>query len=152
MLKTGDRAPSFRGPDQHGRDVSLDELVKNGPVVLYFYPKDFTRVCTDQACMFRDVRSELAGQGVQVVGVSVDDEGSHGRFAAQHGVDFPLLSDKNREIARAYGALQPFGVFAKRVTFVIDQGGIIRGVFHHELSAKRHLEGVRTILHHLQAA
>lgn len=151
MLKTGQKAPHFRGPDQHGVEVDLDRLREKGPVVLYFYPKDFTRGCTQQACQLRDSHAELDSLGATVVGVSVDDPETHRRFAAEHGLRHSLLSDENREIARAYGALQPLGLFAKRVTFVLDRSGTIRGVFHHELRIGRHVDQVRRLLEQLQA-
>lgn len=146
MLKVGDTAPPFRGPDQEGREVSLETLLEGGPVVLFFYPKDFTRVCTQEACLFRDSYDELAEQGVSVVGVSVDDEVTHRRFADRHSIDYPLLSDKNREISRAYETLHAFGLFNKRITFVIGTDRIIRGRFHHELNAEKHLRDVRALL------
>jgi thioredoxin-dependent peroxiredoxin len=151
MLQVGDQAPPFQGADQAGREVALDALVQKGPVVLYFYPKDFTRVCTQQACMFRDAYSELKDQAAEVVGVSVDGDETHRRFAQKHDVGFPLLSDKSRRISRDYGVQRLFGLFTKRVTFVIDREQRIRGVFHHEMSARKHLDEVRRCLADLSA-
>ena len=146
MLSIGDTAPDFEGVDQNGKRQALSDLVKESAVVLYFYPKDFTPVCTAQACLFRDSRDELAKEGVNVVGVSGDDAASHGEFAKKHNVGFPLLSDPDRKIQKAYEARQVLGLFPKRVTYLIDRNKKIRGVFHHELSAQKHLDDVRNAL------
>jgi len=143
MLKVGDSAPDFRGTDQNGKTVSLDDLVKESAVVLYFYPKDFTPVCTAEACLFRDAGKELAEAGLRVVGVSSDDGESHKKFAAKHQIDFPLLSDADRTIQKAYEARQVLGFMPKRVTYVIDRNKKIRGAVHSELSADKHLAAVR---------
>jgi peroxiredoxin Q/BCP len=146
VLSIGDTAPDFDGIDQTGQHVKLSDLLKESAVVLYFYPKDFTPVCTAQACTFRDAHEDLAAEGARVVGVSVDDNESHKKFASTHKVPYPLLSDPDKNIQKAYEARQVFGLFTKRVTYVIDQKQKIRGVFHHELSAQKHLDAVRKIL------
>jgi len=151
VLSPGDTAPDFEGVDQNGRRVTLGDLLKESAIVLYFYPKDFTPVCTAQACTFRDASSELAAEGVRVVGVSEDDTASHAKFAEAHRVPYTLLSDPDRRIQKAFGARQLLGVFPKRVTYVIDQNKKIRAVYHHELSAKKHLDAVRKVLGSLRA-
>jgi peroxiredoxin Q/BCP len=148
VLAIGDTAPDFDGVDQKGQRVTLRDLLKTGDVVLYFYPKDFTPVCTAQACTFRDAHAELAASGIQVVGVSGDDTASHSKFAEHHRVPYPLLSDPNKTIQRSYEARQLLGMLTKRVTYVIGRDQKIRGVFHHELSAQKHLDAVREILKH----
>ena len=146
VLSIGDTAPDFEGTDQNGNRVTLQDLLGKSAVVLYFYPKDFTPVCTAQACLFRDTSAELAGVGVQVVGVSGDDQGSHSRFAAAHRVPYPLLSDPEKKIQKAYEARQLLGLLAKRVTYVIGRDKKIKGVFHHELSAQKHIDAVRKMV------
>src|SRR5260221_4720681 len=146
VLSIGDTAPDFEGVDQSGNRLTLDGLLKDSAIVLYFYPKDFTPVCTAQACLFRDSSSELAEQGVRVVGVSGDDTESHARFAGAHHVPYPLLSDPDTKIQKAYEARHLLGLATRRVTYVIDQNKKIRGVFHHELSAKKHLSAVKEVL------
>jgi len=146
VLSAGDAAPDFEGTDQNGNRVTLDDLLRKAAVVLYFYPKDFTPVCTAQACLFRDSGAELASLGVQVVGVSGDDQSSHSRFAEAHRVPYPLLSDPEKKIQKAYEARQLLGFLAKRVTYVIGQDKKIKGVFHHELSAQKHLDAVRKMV------
>jgi len=83
MLNVGDIAPDFELKDQSGSTVSLDQLLEKGDLVLYFYPADFTRVCTAEACAFRDAYDDLSEVKVQVVGISPQGADSHSRFAAQ---------------------------------------------------------------------
>jgi len=141
----GAPAPDFTLNSQEGKPVSLRDF-RGRWVVLYFYPKDFTLVCTAQACLFRDSHEELARQGARVVGVSMDDTSSHARFAEKHGVAYPLLSDPDKRIQQAYEARQLLGMLPKRVTYVIDQKKKIRAAYHHELSAQKHLDAVRAVL------
>jgi len=149
VLAIGDSAPDFEGVDQNGRHVTLAELSKESGVVLYFYPKDFTPVCTAQACTFRDAHAELAAQGIQVVGVSADDTSSHAKFAEKHRVPYTLLSDPDKKIQKAYEARQILGLLPKRVTYVIDKNGLIAGVFKAELNASKHVDGVKDLVRKL---
>ena len=146
MPDVGAPAPPFRGKDQHDREVVLEDLLEKGPVVLYFYSKDFTLICTREACAFRDAYEELRARGAQIVGVSVDDVEVHKQFAAKYQIPFPLLSDPDRSIQRAYDAFSVFGMFNKRVTFVIDRGGIVRAAIEHTVSSKRHADEVLVAL------
>ncbi|MGC4088707.1 MAG: peroxiredoxin [Polyangiaceae bacterium] len=144
-LTPGSLAPDFQGVDQDGATLTLESLLSGGRLVLYFYPRDFTRVCTAEACLFRDATRELAQLNASIAGVSTDSSDSHSRFAAQHGVKFRLIADPERRITRAYDADRWLG-FTKRVTYVIDRDKKILGAFQHELSAQKHLEDVRRIL------
>ena len=146
MLSVGDRAPPFEGVDQHGASVALEALVREGPVILYFYPRDFTSVCTREACLFRDAHDEMASLSASIVGVSVDDQQTHQRFAERHSLPFSLVADPDRRIRRAYKTdLWPFRR-VKRATYVIGRNGIIVGAFRHELSASKHIADVRGVL------
>ena len=151
MTKVGDRAPEFRARDQHGAEITLEQLLAKGPVVLYFYPAAFTTVCTAQACQFRDAYEDLHGLGASIVGVSTDDEATHARFASRHSVPFGLLADPDRKICDAYGVTAFFGLRTVRKTFLIDRTGVVRGIYHHELSASAHVADVRQGLHALNA-
>jgi peroxiredoxin Q/BCP len=146
VLDIGTPAPAFSGVDQHGKEQSLERLIARGPLVLYFYPKDFTPICTEEACIFRDAYEEIRELGAEIVGVSIDGAETHRQFAARYQLPFPLLADPDKSILKAYGALLAFGLFTSRVTFVIDKRGIIRGAFAHQLSARKHLEDVRKAL------
>jgi peroxiredoxin Q/BCP len=146
MLKVGDLAPEFSARDQHGKTLTLGSLLERGRLIMYFYPKDFTPVCTAQACTFRDASEGLAALGATVVGVSGDSADSHQRFGDKHGVSFSLLADPERRLIKAYGASMPILNRTLRVTYVIDTNRRILGAFHHELSAAKHLSDVKNAL------
>jgi len=146
MLQAGDKAPDFHGRDQDGREVDSRALLAKGPVVLYFYPRDFTAGCTLEACVFRDAFSDLDARGATVVGVSADDEASHRRFADKHGLPFTLLTDPGHALAKRFGVTRAFGLGTRRVTFVIGKDGVIRGAFHHEVLIQQHVKNVQKTL------
>lgn len=148
-LKVGDQAPEFEvTARQRGEDVklSLRGVLAEKYLVLYFYPRDFTAVCTREACGFRDAYSELTSGDTEVVGVSVDDAATHDRFAREHAIAFPLVPDPERRLARLYGATSlvrdVMGV-AARITYVIDRSGRIAGVFDSAVRASQHVDGAR---------
>ena len=128
--KIGSKAPDFNLPNANGEWVSLASL-SGGWVVLYFYPRDDSPICTKQACSFRDDMHKLEKLGAKVVGISVDDGKSHAEFAKKYKLHFALLSDKDGEIASKYGALTNLGVYkmAKRYTFLIDANGVLRKTY-----------------------
>ena len=146
MLKVGDLAPDFSAQDQHGNPISLSGLLERGRLVLYFYPKDFTPVCTAQACTFRDAAADLATLSANVVGVSGDSTDSHQRFSTEHRVAFSLIADPERRIIKPYKASLPIINHTLRITYVIDTNRRILGAFHHELSAAKHLSDVKGAL------
>jgi peroxiredoxin Q/BCP len=127
-LKVGDRAPSFILQDQSGTSVSLPSFKGKKFVIVYFYPKDETPGCTKEACTFRDDLSWYKDHGVEVLGVSVDNQASHQKFASHYSLKFRILSDADKKVTQQYGVLGMFGV-ANRTTFVIDKEGIIRAIF-----------------------
>jgi peroxiredoxin Q/BCP len=123
----GTPAPPFRLPDQTGKAVSLADH-RGKWVVLYFYPKDNTPGCTTEACDFRDNIFAFNEASAVVLGISVDDVGSHKEFATQHRLPFTLLADNDKQVTRAYGVLhRPLGLMelARRETFLVDPQGII---------------------------
>lgn len=128
--KTGTKAPDFNLPNAKGEMVSLAQLQGNW-VVLYFYPKDDTPGCTQEACSFRDDLHKLERLNAKVIGVSVDDSESHADFAKKYSLPFPLLTDANGVVAKKYGALTNLGVvkIAKRYTFLIDPNGVLRKTY-----------------------
>ncbi len=129
-LKQGDQAPKFASKDQNGNSVSLDQF-KGKKVVLYFYPKDNTPGCTAEACDFRDNYQGLVAKGIEVLGVSVDDEKSHQKFIAKFSLPFTLLADTDHAIVEAYGVWGEKNMYGKkymginRTTFIIDEEGAI---------------------------
>lgn len=129
-LATNVKAPDFELTSNKGEKVHLTELLKNGPVVLAFFPLAFTGVCTAEMCAFRDQMSDYNSLGGQVLGLSVDSRFTLDEFAKKHDLQFPLLSDFNKEVGQAYGVLyEDFlgmkGVH-KRSLFVIDKDGTIK--------------------------
>ena len=105
MLKNGTSAPEFNLPDQDGKQHTLKSLLADGPLILYFYPADFTPGCTKEACSFRDLQTELVRANLRIVGVSPQDTDSHRRFAEKHDLNFPLLADTNRNLSSQLGIL-----------------------------------------------
>jgi peroxiredoxin len=129
-LKVGKRAPDFELNASGGGMVSLAELVREGPTVLFFVPLAFTPVCTNELGILRDKFEWYTSRGVKVVAASVDSQYTLKVWADQLKLPFPLLSDFNREAARAYGVLyedlQGLRGVAKRSAFVIDRQGVVR--------------------------
>lgn len=146
VIAVGAAAPSFEATDHRGQRFSLAEARTRGPVVVYFYPRDFTPGCTREACLFRDASGDGSGLEATIVGVSVDDDASHRRFAERYGLPFALVSDPDRAIAKRFGITRPLGLGASRVTFVIDRAGIVRAAIHSELSMSRHVKETRAAL------
>lgn len=146
MLALGSTAPAFTGLDQHGNRLSLSSLLERGRLILYFYPRDFTRVCTTQVCLFRDFSGELRKLSASVAGVSTDPSETHRKFAERYQVSFPLLADPDGAISRLYQADRWLLNLSKRITYVIDIDGRILGASQHELSAEKHLDDVKRTL------
>jgi peroxiredoxin Q/BCP len=140
-LKVGDRAPDFTLTDERGLPRSLKNYLGKSPVVLYFYPKDFTPGCTAEACSFRDDYKLYEQKGAVVIGVSLDSVESHARFSEHYNLLFTLLSDNKKEVAKAYGVLGLGGLLAKRVTFIIDKSGSIAAIFS-RVDTKQHSQEV----------
>ena len=138
MLKPGTRAPEFTLPDEDGRKTTLSDLLASGPLILYFYPADFTPGCTKEACDIRDLHGQLSGVGLQVVGVSPQDAESHRRFRERHQLPFKLLCDEDKEVIRRYDADGPLGIGVRRVTYLIAEDGEISDAVQADLMIGRH--------------
>jgi peroxiredoxin Q/BCP len=145
LLKVGDLAPDFTAGAQDGRNVALREL-RGKKVVLYFYPKAFTPLCTRETIRFRDNYDDLRALGAEVIGISVDDVDTQCRFAERTDVRFPILADATKEISRSYGVLRSLLPFDRRVTFIVDEQGCVAAVFQHEFQVSRHLDDVMWFL------
>lgn len=139
MVQRGERAPDFVLKAQDGRLISLSHLLENGPVVLYFYPRDFTTNCSTEARTFRDHHREFEATGTQVVGVSSDAPESHTSFCRDLRLPFLLLSDPGERVRQAYGAEPTLGLIPGRVTFVIDRDGLVTEVFSSQWRPKWHV-------------
>jgi peroxiredoxin Q/BCP len=139
-MNAGDTAPDFELPDQDGKPRKLSTLLLDGPVVLFFYPAAMTKGCTVESCHFRDLKSEFAEAGAQVVGISADAVAKQGQFANKHGFGYPLLSDEDRSVAEAFGVKAKFITPVRRATFVINTDRTIREVIKSEVKMKVHAD------------
>jgi thioredoxin-dependent peroxiredoxin len=148
----GSPAPVFSLPNQEGAQVSLDQF-KGKWVVLYFYPKDFTSGCTIEAHNFQRDIDKYTQKNAVIVGVSVDDVGSHKSFCTKEGLNFKLLADSNHAVVEKYGSIMEYKgmTLAARNTFLIDPTGVIRKVYL-KVSPQGHSEEVLADLQQLQAA
>ena len=135
LPKVGDLAPEFRLPSTEGHDIGLEDFRGRRAVVLYFYPRDDTPGCTQEACSFRDLLSKFQARNVEVLGVSTDSVRSHKKFQQKYGLTFPLLADTAHQVAERYGVWQKKRFMGReylgvaRTTFVIDQQGLLKAVF-----------------------
>jgi peroxiredoxin Q/BCP len=140
MPKIGDKAPDLEAETYGGKRIKLSDYKNKKAVVLYFYPRDNTPGCTKEACSMRDGMEMLERLGVQVLGVSTDSVKSHEGFRDKYNLNFPLLSDKGKDIIKTYGVESEHGS-ARRVTFLIDKSGVIRHVWE-KVNTSQHAEEV----------
>jgi len=138
MLNIGTKAPDFSLSDATGSTVSLTALLAKGPVLLYFYPADFTPVCTKEACMFRDRSEDLVALGMSVVGVSPQSVETKRKFAASNRLTQILLADPGRKVAAVYDATALLGFVVRRVTYLIDRDSTIVDSARADLSIGAH--------------
>ena len=141
QLNVGERVPSFSLPDQDGKPFVLTDALAKGPVVLFFYPKDDTPVCTAEVCSFRDASEDFIAAGATVVGISSDSVASHRGFAEKHKLAYPLLSDRGGALRKKLGVPRGMlGLTEGRVTYVIDAEGVIRHRFDALFKSNEHVE------------
>jgi thioredoxin-dependent peroxiredoxin len=143
MIKSGERAPEFTLPDETARDRSLTELLSAGSIVLYFYPADFTPGCTRQACVLRDLHTELQQAGLTVVGISPQSPASHAKFKAKYQLPFVLLSDQQKTVIKMYGVNGPLGIGVRRASYLIDASRRVRDAVLADFRIARHADFVR---------
>jgi peroxiredoxin Q/BCP len=143
MLKNGTTAPEFTLQDQDGKSHTLQSLRAKGPLILYFYPADFTPGCTKEACSFRDLQQDLLRAKLRVVGVSPQDVASHKRFAEKHGLNFPLLADPDKAAVKAYDVDGPLGFGVRRGTYLIGADGKIKDSVLADIRIGAHEEFVK---------
>lgn len=147
MLQPGQPAPDFALPTDSGSIYTLADLTAAGPAVLYFYPADFTPVCTAEACALRDLHHELdhgpLDSGLNIAGISPQSPESHARFRKRHALPFVLLSDPDKSAIRAYDAAWPLGLGTRRVTYLISHDRIIQDAVASELRASAHAAFVK---------
>jgi thioredoxin-dependent peroxiredoxin len=143
MLAAGNRAPEFTARNQNNEPVSLNDLLRNGPLILYFYPADFTPGCTREACSLRDLHAQLVAAGIGVAGVSPQSTESHAAFAAKYALPFTLLCDPDKSLARAFDVVGPLGFGIRRASFLISRAGQIEDAVVADLRIGRHEEFFR---------
>ena len=140
MLESGSKAPEFVLENDQGGESSLSDLLQDGPLILYFYPADFTPGCTKEACSIRDIHNDIQAVGLQVAGVSPQDADSHQRFRDEHKLPFTLLSDPEKVAIKMYDVDGPFGVGVRRATFLISQDRVIQDAMMADVRIGRHKE------------
>jgi peroxiredoxin Q/BCP len=153
-VKVGDTAPDFELPDDTGTPRSLSGLLAGGPVVLFFYPLASSGGCTQESCHFRDLAGEFAGVGAQRVGISADSVDKQHTFSTANAFDYPLLSDPDGTVAKAFGARRGWLPMApvKRRTFVIDTDRTVLGVIGGEMKFDQHADDALALLRSRQGA
>jgi peroxiredoxin Q/BCP len=149
MLNVGDTAPDFVLKNEDGVAISLDDLLTSGPLILYFYPADFTAICTAEACEIRDRHEDIKAVNANVVGISPQGGRSHTRFKNQYDLPFPLLDDHLKEVIRAYGVNGPLGMGVRRVTYLIGQNKLIEKRVVADFSVKQHVQFIDQVVQDL---
>jgi peroxiredoxin Q/BCP len=139
-LQPGSPAPDFELPDATGKPVRLSQFRGKSAVVVYFYPKDDTSVCTKEACTFRDEFAQFRGANAVILGISDDSTQSHAAFAAKYQLPFTLLSDRGGKVRKLYGVKKAFGVLPGRMTFVVDREGILRLAYSGLFESEKHVQ------------
>jgi len=145
-MKPGDQITPFTATDQGGQTVTSEQLLQHGPVVLFFYPKAGTSGCTAESCHFRDLGSEFSTAGATRVGISADGVDAQAAFDEKHGLGYPLLSDPDKTIAKAFGVKRVGPIYNKRATFVIDQDGTVLEVIASETKMDLHADRALEVL------
>lgn len=140
QLNIGDKAPVFELKDQNGNTFKSNEIIGQEIVVLYFYPKDDTPGCTKEACSFRDNFEVFTDAGVRVIGISADDVESHKKFEEKYQLPFTLLADTENKVRDLFGVKSDLlGLLPGRVTYVIDQKGVISYIFDSQTNSEKHI-------------
>jgi thioredoxin-dependent peroxiredoxin len=140
-MNIGDLAPDFSLADQSGEVRTLSELLRHGPVVLFFYPAAMTTGCTKESCYFRDLAGEFAAVGAQRIGISMDDVEKQALFDSTNQLGYPLLADLGGHVARSYGVKRALGLLkVRRTTFVIRPDRSIADIIHSEMNMNVHAD------------
>ncbi len=146
LIEPGKKAPAFALKDQTGKEHRGSDFAGR-PVILYFYPKDFTPGCTDEACSFRDHESDLAKAHAIVLGVSTDPLEKHEQFQKKYSLNFPLLSDQTADVAKMYGVWKEKNLYGRRTwgvartTYLIGADGRIKKIYK-KVDTKKHAEQI----------
>lgn len=137
QLKVGDKLPNFIAKDTNENDFDSQTIIGKKAVIIYFYPKDDTPQCTAEACAFRDRYEDFKDLGVEVIGISSDSVDSHQKFTKKYNLPFILLSDKGKKIRNLFGVPSGlFGLLPGRVTYLVDDKGVIKMIFESRVGVK----------------
>lgn len=139
-LSEGDAAPDFSATTTDGRPIRLRDFVGQTGLVIFFYPKDGTRICTAEACAFRDSYALFTEAGFEVIGISGDSAESHSQFASEHQLPFPLIADQDGSLRRLFGVPRVLGLLPGRVTYVINSAGKICRIFSAAFASDEHVQ------------
>lgn len=146
MLDIGDTAPDFELTDENSELVTLDDLLAGESLILYFYPADFTPLCTTEACSIRDLHDDILDVGIKVVGISPQNEATHRRFKNQFNIPFPLLFDKNKKVIRSFGVDGPLGFGVRRATYLINKEKRIENRVVSDLFVGNHTQFIKEVI------
>jgi len=146
MLKKGDIVEDFSLPDESGELVALSELLSSGPLILYFYPADFTPICTAEACSIRDIHEEILSVDIKVVGISPQDSSTHAKFKSRYNIPFPLLFDKSKKVIRAFGVDGILGIGVRRATYLINENSVIENRVVSDLFVSSHMKFIEQVI------
>lgn len=150
MLKKGDKISELNFIDSKGKSYRLEDFNEKKAIGLFFYPMDFTRICTAQACHFRDRYKEIQELGGEVFGVSMDGSSEHEAFIGAYHLPYPLIHDEKKVLGKQFGTLRLGGILRnKRATFILSPKGEILEVIHNEFNADIHAERFIEILRSL---
>ena len=139
-LRVGDRVPDFSATTEDGGTIRLADFLGQRFLVLFFYPKDGSPICTKEVCSFRDSYEQFVDAGAEVIGVSSDSAESHRVFARHHKLPFRLISDSDNSLRKAFGVPATMGVLPGRATYVIDTEGVLRLTFSAQFASSEHVE------------
>lgn len=141
----GDTIQAFSLLNHRNEKVAISPSDKKKRVI-YFYPKDDTKVCTAQACSFRDWQSELTKLGYEVIGISGDSPAAHQKFVANHNLNFTLLSDQGGKVRKQFGAASLMGLIPSRKTFLMNERGVIEFVYNSMFEGEGHVDAIREFI------
>jgi peroxiredoxin Q/BCP len=147
-MKAGSKAPDFSARTADGQQIQLSQVLGQRGLVLFFYPKDGTRICTAEACAFRDSYEKFVDAGFEVIGISSDSQISHQQFAERNALPFPLISDSDGALRKLFNVPRTLGLLPGRATYVIDRDGIICHIYSAALASDNHVtESLDAISH-----
>ena len=146
VLRIGDFVPDFELPDQNGNRFTFNDHLGKGKIVLYFYPKDETPGCTKETCEFRDNYQAFTDAGAEVIGISADSVQSHKNFSEKYNLPFNLLSDSENKVRKLFGVAKTLGIIPGRVTFVIDENGVVLYIFNSQFRFNEHIKKTLKII------